>query len=472
MDEQLREYINEWRKQRSKEEEELQRLKEKQSKRKEIRAEQEKKLATQKREEEERLRKELEEKALKKSKKKAAQKAKKLANSGAAGDSPCPETPDNEPESLLDLENLRLKHIREQKELLEKQKQQLIEQQRKLDEQLTMKIGERNAANAAVSAAEAAKASLSRKQAKRAAKGASPAPTSSLPSGPQVSVTPGPNFGPASVGPGFGAGNPALFPNNQPQPPPYYPGYQQPGGMFQQQQQGGGMYPPHMGFQAFPGGPQGFPQGNPYQPQPSRPTPPPASKSDQPMVTIKRVMRPDTNEPTVTISVKKDEDGKEAKPAAQQQDKVLFTLVNGQVMKTANAPDNLIPGAKPMPTELAKRLMPDEGGDVKLSKKQKKKMASKGREAESASNSPAMQRAAAPAAPYQQVDLDKLRLPDGVSISKISGPVPERRYFPCKETDAAPGAPGGQNPAPMGPPWTNNPYAAAPPPTYPGATGG
>ena len=68
--------------------------------------------------------------------------------------------------SLLDLENLRLKHIREQKELLEKQKQQLIEQQRKLDEQLTMKIGERNAANAAVSAAEAAKASLSRKQAR------------------------------------------------------------------------------------------------------------------------------------------------------------------------------------------------------------------------------------------------------------------------------------------------------------------
>lgn len=49
----------------------------------------------------------------------------------------------------------------------------------------------------------------------------------------------------------------------------------------------------------------------------------------------------------------------------------------GQVMKTANAPDNLIPGAKPMPTELAKRLMPEEGGEAKLSKKQKKKMASK-----------------------------------------------------------------------------------------------
>ena len=40
LDEQLKEYINEWRKQRSKEEEELKRLKEKQAKRKEIRAEQ------------------------------------------------------------------------------------------------------------------------------------------------------------------------------------------------------------------------------------------------------------------------------------------------------------------------------------------------------------------------------------------------------------------------------------------------
>merc|ERR1712165_358037 len=57
LDEQLREYINEWRKQRSAEEDELKRLKEKQAKRKEIRAEQEKKLAQQKKEEEEKLRK-------------------------------------------------------------------------------------------------------------------------------------------------------------------------------------------------------------------------------------------------------------------------------------------------------------------------------------------------------------------------------------------------------------------------------
>merc|ERR1712029_340708 len=74
LDEQLREYINEWRTQRGKEEEELKRLKEKQAKRKEIRAEQEKKLAQQKKEEDERLRKEEAEKKAKE----AEEKRKRL----------------------------------------------------------------------------------------------------------------------------------------------------------------------------------------------------------------------------------------------------------------------------------------------------------------------------------------------------------------------------------------------------------
>jgi len=58
LNEQLKEYISEWRKTREKEEEELKKLKEKQAKRKEIRAEQEKKLNQAKKEEEEKLRKE------------------------------------------------------------------------------------------------------------------------------------------------------------------------------------------------------------------------------------------------------------------------------------------------------------------------------------------------------------------------------------------------------------------------------
>merc|ERR1712012_959861 len=74
LDEQLKEYINEWRKQRQKEEEELKKLKEKQAKRTEIRAEQEKKLAQQKKEEEERMRKEEAEKKAQE----AEEKRKKL----------------------------------------------------------------------------------------------------------------------------------------------------------------------------------------------------------------------------------------------------------------------------------------------------------------------------------------------------------------------------------------------------------
>merc|ERR1712029_945861 len=74
LDEQLKEYINEWSKQRAKEEDELKKLKEKQAKRKEIRAEQEKKLAQQKKEEEERLRKEEAEKKAQE----AEEKRKKL----------------------------------------------------------------------------------------------------------------------------------------------------------------------------------------------------------------------------------------------------------------------------------------------------------------------------------------------------------------------------------------------------------
>merc|ERR1711862_246138 len=84
LDEQLREYINEWRTQRGKEEEELKRLKEKQAKRKEIRAEQEKKLAQQKKEEEEKKRKRLEEAEKKRQEMMQAQKEKQQA-SGKGG---------------------------------------------------------------------------------------------------------------------------------------------------------------------------------------------------------------------------------------------------------------------------------------------------------------------------------------------------------------------------------------------------
>merc|ERR1712080_723450 len=74
IDEQLKDYIVEWRVQRQKEEDELVRLKEKQVKRKAIRVDQEKKLAQQKKDEETRRQREVEEKK----KKDAEEKMRRL----------------------------------------------------------------------------------------------------------------------------------------------------------------------------------------------------------------------------------------------------------------------------------------------------------------------------------------------------------------------------------------------------------
>merc|ERR1712066_944793 len=83
LNEQLKEYIGEWRNQRAKEEEELKRLKDKQAKRKEIRAEQDKKLAAEKKEaaekkaaEEEKKKQEMLEAEIKRQEMMAAQKEK------------------------------------------------------------------------------------------------------------------------------------------------------------------------------------------------------------------------------------------------------------------------------------------------------------------------------------------------------------------------------------------------------------
>jgi len=62
LNEQLKDYINQWREERAKEEAELKRMKDKQAARKEIRAEQEKKQAQAKREEEEKIKREENEK--------------------------------------------------------------------------------------------------------------------------------------------------------------------------------------------------------------------------------------------------------------------------------------------------------------------------------------------------------------------------------------------------------------------------
>merc|ERR1712012_1299500 len=101
MNDQLREYISQWRDERAKEEAELKRLKDKQAARKEIRAEQEKKQAAQKRAEEERIRKEEQEKFAEFSKRPAKKLPKwfGVRPGKKAGD---PETPEGEEEAAAE----------------------------------------------------------------------------------------------------------------------------------------------------------------------------------------------------------------------------------------------------------------------------------------------------------------------------------------------------------------------------------
>merc|ERR1719228_2483474 len=106
-------------------------------------------------------------------KKKAAQKAKKMAAKGVVAE---------DSNSGVNLESLHLRHIQQQKELLEKQKQELIEQQKMLD--LQLQINFPGATKTAQPVAQPS-SNTSKKAAKKAAKVATKqqaAPPASFPS--------------------------------------------------------------------------------------------------------------------------------------------------------------------------------------------------------------------------------------------------------------------------------------------------
>ena len=169
---------------------------------------------------------------------------------------------------------------------------------------------------------------------------------------------------------------------------------------------------------------------------------PSQSKPSQPMVTIRRVQNPTgADEPLVTISMKDRQppQGPNKSSATAGKDKLLYTLVNGQVKKVPDAGIDLIPGV----TE----------DDEKLSKKQKKKLKRQLSKEQADQAAPVLAPAAVagvlrrpeprvpptgqPPAPLPvngrgRLDLDRLSLPPGISISKIQGEVPERKYFPSR----------------------------------------
>jgi len=88
----------------------------------------------------------------------------------------------------------------------------------------------------------------------------------------------------------------------------------------------------------------------PSPPSSARPSVP--SKTGAPMVTIRRVETPGRPEPMVTISMAKNENsgnGKNpGKDSGNGSDKLLYTLVNGQAMRTSEAPSDLLPDAQLM----------------------------------------------------------------------------------------------------------------------------
>ena len=172
------------------------------------------------------------------------------------------------------------------------------------------------------------------------------------------------------------------------------------------------------------------------QNQVSSPKPSIPSKTGAPMVTIRRIDNPQSGDPMVTISMAKDN--------KQKDDKLLYTLVNGQAMRTNDAPQDLIPNAKLM----------------EMNKKQKKKLK---KQTAPEAPAPALQqqhqyqqpnslpmqhqnttphqqqtgRAPLPLDPTGRVDLDRLQLPPGISITRLSGAAPDRKYFPASTEEYA-----------------------------------
>ena len=154
------------------------------------------------------------------------------------------------------------------------------------------------------------------------------------------------------------------------------------------------------------------------------------------MVTIRRVDNPAATQPTVTISMKSDIK-KANKSNPESTDKLLYTLVNGEILKAKDAPENLIPSAKPMPKGMqviqnGGGPLSNRGGGVQPPPIQPQPVANRGGGGQPGQQQPAATRPPLPLDGQGKVDLDRLELPPGVSITKLNGPVPERRYFPSK----------------------------------------
>ena len=147
------------------------------------------------------------------------------------------------------------------------------------------------------------------------------------------------------------------------------------------------------------------------------------------MVTIRRIDNPQSGDPMVTISMAKDK--------KQKEDKLLYTLVNGQAMRTNEAPQDLIPSAKLMDKKQKKKLnkkpAPNEAPPPVI---QQQHQYQQPNTLPMQHQNPYQQQAPTGRAPLPldqtgRVDLERLQLPPGISITRLSGAAPDRKYFPA-----------------------------------------
>ena len=437
---------------RKKEEEEKKLREEKEKERR--RLEQEKKKI----EEEERLR-------LKKMNKKAAQKAKKLAAKGISGETPSDlitaenisssgnnGSPDQAIKENLDpiqtLEHLKAQHLKELQQLQLLHRQQLEEEHKKLiqrqDEQLSpqcelqqkekknqpskkdrnkkfdgSKVIDKSVqeANSAIKLSNSVQAEAYKTLAEASKNPGNQIKITRMPNGGvEFSTVPA---GQEQITSTLQGAPPPMMTGQSPAPPPY---------LHEIFSRNPSMQPhiPQSGISQ-----NNHSNNNANISESTRPCVP--SLSNQPMVTIRRVENPNCSDPTVTISMKEKEQLKEKRDVQNTansdhggHDKLLYTLVNGKILKSNEAPDNVLTQATTMPTNMKQF----QQRDPNVTEKSKSVMGTS-----FGGNGSKPSRAPLPLDAYGKVDLNRLELPSGISITKIDGQAPERKYFPSKPSE-------------------------------------
>eukprot|EP00095_Tigriopus_kingsejongensis_P010157 maker-scaffold575_size133042-snap-gene-0.40 protein:Tk10157 transcript:maker-scaffold575_size133042-snap-gene-0.40-mRNA-1 annotation:"Uncharacterized protein C4orf8" len=174
-----------------------------------------------------------------------------------------------------------------------------------------------------------------------------------------------------------------------------------------------------------------------------RPSVPSQASPALPMFTIKRIQTPDDGQPSATISLKD-----------KRNEKLMYTFVNGEILRSKNAPTDLLPEARPMSDKKKKKKGANKPSVVVPTSEEYKAALAKAASGYYGDQGLGSRLSAVklPLNAQGKVDLDKLDLPNGISITKIEGDIPDRKYFPSKPDLAVTSFPPRSNNFPSRPP--------------------